>query len=402
VTFAHDGAGIGAVAGLSPEAAARLVTAPGVRAVVADAATTLEPVAGDLATAQAPSLAGTAGDPALAWGFPRQWHLRAIGAERAWAAGRHGSPAVRVAILDTGLDYRHPDLAGRVDLAGSRSFVPSEAALLEANFPGAHPVADLHYHGTHVGATVASNGIIAAGVTSRVTLVGLKVCTLNGRCPVSNVLAGLVYSADLGVDVANVSIGNAFERADSSAAHRDGPSFVAVVNQALAYVHRKGTTVVVAAGNQNRDLDHDGNQYRVYCSAPSVICVSATGPASAAGVDGPFVDVDARAWYSNYGRSVVTVAAPGGAAQPTWAACSTFSLVIPGCRAGAFVLGLLGTSAASPHAAGVAALIAEDVGRDPSQVRARLQATADDRGEPGTDPFYGKGRINAARAVGLP
>lgn len=402
VVFAHAGAGIGAVAGLSPESAARLGELAGVRNVVADQVSVLDPAGADVAVAQAGPLAATAGtDPTLAWGYSRQWHLRAIGADRAWAAGRHGSPAVRVAILDTGLDYRHPDLAGRVDLAASRSFVPSEAALLAANFPGAHPVADLHYHGTHVGAVVASNGIVAAGVTSEVTLVGLKVCTINGRCPVSNVLAGLVYAADLGVDVANMSIANTFARADSSAAHRDGPSFVAVINQVLTYVQRKGTLVVVAAGNQNTDLDHDGNQYRVYCSSPGVVCVSATGPTAAAGVDGPFTDVDARAPYSNYGRSVVSVAAPGGAAMPVWAACSTFSLVFPVCQTGAFVLGANGTSAASPNAAGVAALIAEDVGHDPARIRARLQQTADDLGEPGTDPFYGKGRVNAARAVGL-
>ena len=83
-----------------------------------------------------------------------------------------------------------------------------------------------------------------------------------------------------------------------------------------------------------------------------------------------------------------------------WAACSTFSLVFPVCQTGAFVLGASGTSAASPNAAGVAALIAEDVGRDPARIRTRLQQTADDLGTPGTDPFYGKGRINAARAVG--
>lgn len=403
VTFAHGGAGIGAVAGLSPQAADRLRTAPGVRAVVADDATMLEPVTGGdvAATAAAAFATTTASDPTLAWAFPRQWHLRAIGADRAWAAGRHGSPAVRVAILDTGLDYLHEDLAGRVDLATSRSFLPAEDAVTETNFPGAHPVADLHYHGTMAGSIVSSNGIVAAGVTSQVTLVGLKVCTLAGRCPVSAVLAGLVYAADQGVDVANISIANRFERADSSAAHRDGPSFVAVINDAFNYANRKGMTVVAASGNQASDMDHDGNTFRMYCGAPHVICVSATGPTAAAGVEGPFTDVDAFAYYSNYGRSAISVAAPGGAAAPTWSACSTFSLVIPGCRTGSFVLSALGTSGAAPHAAAVAALIVEDVGRKPAQVRARLEQSADDLGQPGTDPFYGRGRINAARAVGL-
>lgn len=400
VVFAHDRAMIGAVAGLSPRAAAELVRSPGVRAVTADEVTVLESTRGEVAAPDLASLDLANQDPASAWGFPRQWHLRAIGAHDAWAAGRTGSPAVKVAILDTGLDYRHPDLAGRVDLASSRSFRPAQDALVEAHFPGAHPVADLHYHGTHVGATVASNAVIAAGVTSQAALVGMKVCNLDGTCPVSAMLAAVVHAADLGVDVVNISVGNRFLRRDSAAAHRDGPSFVAVVTEAFNYAHRMGVTVVVAAGNQATDLDHDGDSFRTYCGAPTVICVSGTGPRAAGGVNGPWTDVDAPAWYTNYGRSAVTVAAPGGAAQPVWAACSTFSILVPVCQTGVFVVGLNGTSMATPHAAGVAALIVEDVGRDPARVRTRLQQTADDLGESGTDPFYGRGRINAARAAG--
>lgn len=393
VTFAHDGAGIGAVDGLSASAAAQLAGLGGVRAVDPDDATVLEPLAGGVAQGD------LASSPAAAWGFSRQWHLRAIGADQAWAAGRTGSPAVRVAILDTGLDYKHPDLAGRVDLAASKSFVASDDAIVAAWFPGAHSIADIHYHGTHVGATVASNGVVAAGVTSQVRLVGVRVCDVYGSCPISRVLAGVVYAADQGVDVINMSVSSKFMRADGG--NGAGPSLVSTINGALSYANRKGVTVVVAAGNQNEDLDHDGNAYRAYCNGPHVICVSATGPTAAAGVDGPFTDVDARAPYSNFGRSAITLAAPGGAAQPTWAACSTFSLIVSVCRTGAFILGLSGTSMAAPHTAGAAALVVEDVGRSPSRVRARLQQTADDLGQPGADPYYGKGRINVARSLGL-
>ncbi|HEX2208805.1 MAG TPA: S8 family serine peptidase [Longimicrobium sp.] len=393
VIFVHGGAGIGAVAGLSPRAAAELGALPGVGAVAADDATVLE--------AETPALASAA-DPSSAWGFPMQWNLRAIGAPGAWAAGRLGSPAVRVAILDTGLDYEHPELAGRVDLAASRSFVPSEDALVAASFPGAHPVADIHYHGTMVGATVSSNGIRLAGVTSGVTLVGLKVCRIDGRCPVSGVLSAVLYAADQGIDVANLSLGTSFLRRDSSAAHVDGPSFVSIVNRAFTYAHRKGLTVVAASGNQAVDVDHDGNSFRTYCSAPNVICVSATGPTAAATQIGPFTDVDAPAPYSNHGRSVISVAAPGGtAAAYAWAPCSTFSILIPVCRTNTdLMLGGLGTSMSAPHVAAAAALVAEDVGREPSRIRARLEQTADDLGQPGTDPHYGKGRLNVARAVG--
>lgn len=399
VIFAHGGAGIGAVAGLTPEAATQLGASSGVAAVEADDMTVLAPMVGEVeefgATVESPSA------PATAAFFPRQWHLRAIGANVAWAAGRRGSPAIKVAILDTGLGYTHPDLNGRVDLASSRSFVPSDDALVALNFPGAHPVADLHYHGTHVGATVSSNAIAAAGVTSGTTLIGVKVCNVNGSCPTSAVLAGVVYAADAGAHVANLSVGGRFNRRDASAAGGDGPSFLAIINRAFNYAHGNGTQMVVSAGNNAIDMDHDGNGYKAYCSAPHVICVSATGPTATAGTNGPWTNVDALAPYSNYGRSAVSVAAPGGGTSPVWAACSRFSLQVPVCRTGNFVVGLNGTSMASPHAAGTAALIAEDVGRNPSQIRARLQGTADDLGQPGTDPAYGKGRINVARAAGV-
>ena len=399
VVFAHGGAGIGAVAGLSPDAAARLGALSGVRAVVPDETTVLSPV-GEVVEAEVSADAASAGEPGTATLFPRQWHLKAIGAPAAWAAGHRGSPAVKVAILDTGLDYTHPDLAGRVDLASSRSFVATDDPYRHQYFPGALPFADLHYHGTHVGATVSSNGVVAAGVTSNLTLVALKVCNLNGRCPASGLVAGLVYAADLGVHVANMSIGSTFERRDSTAAALAGPAFVAIINDAFNYAHRKGTTVVVAAGNAGADMDHDGNAFRTYCGAATVICVSATGPAASTSAEGPYTAIDTPSWYTNYGRSAVSVAAPGGYQQPVWAACSRFSLLVTRCRTTTVAIGLNGTSMATPHVAGVAALIAGQVGRDPARIRARLQQTADDLGEPGTDPYYGKGRVNAARAVG--
>ena len=402
VVFAHAGAGIGAVSGLTPEAAAQLGASAGVAALEADDMTVLAPITDEVAQADVASDAvASPAAPATAFFFARQWHLQAIQAPAAWSAGRRGSSSVKVAILDTGLGYTHADLAGRVDLASSVSFVPSDDALVASFFPGAHPVADLHYHGTHVGATVSSNAIAAAGVTSGVTLVGVKVCSVAGQCPTSGVLAGVLYAADAGVHVANLSLGGNFDRRDASAAGGVGPSFLAIINSAFNYAHRKGVTVVVSAGNSGIDMDHDGNGYKAYCSAPNVICASATGPTASAGINGPFTNVDALAPYSNYGRSAVSVAGPGGSQRPVWAACSSFSLQLPVCRTGTFVVGLSGTSMAAPHTTGTAALIAEDVGRNPAQVRARLQQTADDLGEPGTDPFYGKGRINVARAAGV-
>jgi len=405
VVYAHARVGFAVVAGLTEEAAAQLKLKPTVRQIALDDETLLDEP-GDLTVEAADPSVASAEAPQTSFFFARQWHLRAIGADQAWAAGRLGSPSVKVAILDTGLGYTHADLAGRVDLANSVSFVASDDALVQANFPGAHPVADLHYHGTHVGATVASNALAAAGVTSGVTLIGVKVCRVinlgtpqvNATCPTSSVLAGILHAADVGAHVANMSLGGTFNRRDASGG--PNPSFIAIINTVFNYAKQKNLTMVVAAGNAAIDLDHNGNQYAAYCDAPHVICVSATGPTASGGVNGPWTDVDALAGYSNYGRAAVAVAAPGGTSPGLiWEACSTFSLVVAVCQTGTFIVGIGGTSMASPHTAGVAALIAEDVGRSPSKIRAKLLKTADDLGQPGTDPFYGAGRINALRAI---
>ncbi len=335
----------------------------------------------------------SAEEPSAATFFPRQWNMRAIDADDAWAEGALGSSDVTVAILDTGIGYTHPDLQGLVDLTRSVSFIPEDDALVDQVFPDEHPITDLHYHGTHVAATVASNAQSAAGVTSRTTLIGAKVCSvLTGLCPTGAVFAGVMHAADAGADIANLSLGGSFEK-------REFPGFVAMINRVFNYAHGQGTQVVVAAGNDATDLDGDGNAYQTYCDTPHNACVSATGPTDAGSVDGPFENVDALAGYSNFGRSAVDVAAPGGNAESVWAACSPTSLVVTVCQTGTFVLGISGTSMASPHAAGVAALVAADGARKPAQIRDGLLRSVDDLGQPGTDPAYGKGRVNALRAV---
>ena len=401
VTFAHDDAGVGAVSGMTEQTAAELATMNGIGGVDQDDFTTIT-VPSELSVENADQTIESPTAPNTATFYPRQWHLRQIEAPAAWAAGRRGAATTRVGILDTGLGYTHPDLTGRVDLAASVSFVPSDDAVVASMFPGAHPIADLHYHGTHVGATVSSNALAAAGVTSGVRLVGIKVCNRNGSCPTSGVLRGVIYAADQGLAVANLSLGGSFQRREASARGGNGPSFIATINKVYNYANRKNTLVVVSAGNSASDMDHDGNSYKAYCSAPTVICVSATGPTSQTSINGPWLNPDALASYSNYGVSAINVAAPGGnGASRVWAACSRFSLAIPVCRTGTFVLGISGTSMASPHVTALAALISEDVGNSPSQIRARLQQSADDLGAPGADPAYGKGRINVRKALGL-
>jgi lantibiotic leader peptide-processing serine protease len=396
-----DALGITSVRGLTPEAAASLGAAGDVAHWNTDVAMTLVEPNDELMVegtdVAASTEATSAANPTTASFYPRQWHLRQIGAHTAWAAGQLGSPSVKVGILDTGLDYRHPDLQGRVDLSLSRSFVPSDDPIVQANFPGAHPVADLHYHGTHVGATVASNAILAAGVTSKVTLVGIKVLDRNGNGNSFSTLDAIVYAADAGIDVINMSLG-----IQSPLPRRDYAWFSEMINRAMNYAHSKGMTVVVAAGNENSDLQHLGNSFKAYCGATHVICISATGPSSQTAVNGPWFNIDGKASYSNFGRGKVDFAAPGGnGVSRVTAACSSFSLAVPQCRPGTFVIGINGTSMASPHAAALAALMVEKYGRNPGAISAAIQRSSDDLGQPGNDDIYGLGRINVARALGL-
>ena len=390
-----------AVASLQGDASVQLVELETVHALPDDQ------LSGDAASADAVPASPAA--PALAFFFPRQWHLRAIGVDKAWAAGLTGSSAVKVAILDTGIGYTHADLAGRVDLTRSVSFVPADDAVLAQAFPGAHPIADIGYHGTHVAATVASNALAAAGVTSQTTLIGIKVCSVvTGGCPSGAVFAGIQHAVENGANIINMSLAGAFQK-------KAFPGYVSVLNRLFSYASQRGVTVIVAAGNARGDLDHDlypnaegvltffPSLYATYCSTTHTICVSATGPTSGASVNGPWVNIDAPATYTNYGRSVINVAGPGGnTGGAVWAACSPFSLVLPICQTGTFAVGLTGTSMATPHVSGLAALVMSQQGAiGPSAIKSILQGTADDLGLSGVDPFYGKGRINAARALGV-
>jgi subtilisin family serine protease len=394
VVFVHD-VGIAVVAGLSPGALGDLAEKGYLKAIQPDQAFQLDPMM-DLNAAEAVD-AGVASptDPTTAVRYPWQWNMRAIDADDAWAAGRLGSSGVTVAILDTGIDYTYPDLMGLVDLSRSISFVPEDDALVDMIFPGTHHVTDLHYHGTHVAATVASNGFVTAGVTSATTLIGVKVCSVYGGCPFSAVISGVLHAVDQGADVANMSLGGGFLK-------MGGGLYVGFINKVFNYANGRGMTIVVSAGNDGLDLDHFPALYKTYCDAPNTICVSATGPTGADDIYvGPWYEIDAPASYTNYGRSAVNVAAPGGAdGGYVWAACSQTSLVATFCQTGLYILGLGGTSMAAPHVSGLAALMVEDVGRNPGLIRARIQQSADDLGQRGTDPFYGKGRINVAAAVG--
>jgi lantibiotic leader peptide-processing serine protease len=409
IEVSYGGIGIAVVNGLSNEAAAALQAHDDVQFVQADVIVPMVdamPEAVEVAEASEP---GSHASPTTASFYPRQWNMRAIGADQVWAAGRRGSSSVTVAILDTGLDYTYPDLAGRVDLSRSTSFITwaGEEQLHNHFFSGMHEVIDMHGHGTHVGNTVVSNGHIVAGVTQNVTLIGVKVLSAAGSGATSGVLAGIMYAADQGADVINMSLGTRLPILKET-----NPGLPVAYNRAMNYAHRNGSVVVVSAGNENMDLDALDGYYKPYCTVPNTVCVSATGPTSG-GTVGPWLNVDTKATYSNYGVTYVDVAAPGGnSGGSVWAACSKQRLsqnqttgawsrhTCSAILTSNYVVGMNGTSMAAPHVSGVAALIVEQIGRrQPGLVRNRLHQSADDLGESGADPIYGKGRINALRAI---
>jgi lantibiotic leader peptide-processing serine protease len=348
---------------------------------------------------------------------------------------------------------------GLVDRARSASFLPTSSippGVIPANFDCSNPTdhelingraafgpcpalppfhagrpawADLNGHGTFTAGIVSSKAEVFAGVTSNVKLMAVKVLGASGSGSFSAILQGVAHATDNGADVINMSLGAVILKHGG---------YIGFLNGVTRYAHSRGVTIVVAAGNEGIDLDHSGGVYTAFCSSGMVICVSATGPViavNAAGnpsVNGPrFLPTpDEPAIYSNYGTSSVDVAAPGGnyAVQGNvvtsvvwiWGGCSRTSLIrkdppeeseegtppeFPyydkACHTGVFIVQAYGTSAAAPHVSGLAALLVENLGRNPGQIRTRIQQTADDLGKPGADAHYGKGRINVPRALGL-
>ncbi|HKO16829.1 MAG TPA: S8 family serine peptidase [Gemmatimonadaceae bacterium] len=428
VTFRHDGAGFAVISGMPDSSGSQLAAVTGVTDVALDAAVSLrEPaaavrpdVSSVLSAINGVSI-NSASNPATAILYGWQWDMRSIHANQAWALGKLGSKDVTVAIIDSGIDYDDLDLNGLVDLSRSRSFVPSDDSILAKYFPTRNAISDLNGHGTNVAAQASSKAVAFAGVTSRTTLIGVKVIGASGVGSEGATLSGVLWAADHGANVANLSLGGTFAKAG------DGLD-VSITNRVFNYARQKGMLIVVSAGNDAADLDHNGNDEVAYCDAPHVICVSSVGPTSWNPTLPDPTSPDTPAYYSNVGRSAISVAAPGGNAQPlgdgkfvvsdwpwgrdiaswVWSLCSKTTITsvskdgVPSfaCAAGNLITAYIGTSQAAPHVAGLAALLLAEQGHgQPSQIKNAIEKSADDLGQIGTDPFYGKGRINVARAI---
>jgi subtilisin family serine protease len=323
---------------------------------------------------------------------PLQWDLPAIKADKAHEKSL-GSSKVTVAVIDTGVDDTHPDIAPNFDRAASVNCVTGKPDTADGAW---RPSAAESPHGTHVAGEIAGakNGVGITGVAPGVKVAGIKVATTAGYFYTESVVCGFVWAAEHGVDVTN----NSYYTDPWYFNCKDDPdqkALVDAITRASQYAEKKGAVNVAAAGNESYDLaadsitdpvsPNDGTPsdrvidpskcYDIPTQLPGVVTVASTG---AKGI---------KSSFSNYGQGVIDIAAPGGdsTAYQTPAPPATSGLILgplPGGKWGY----MAGTSMASPHVAGVAALIkSTHPHASAALVKALLYAEAD--ATPCTDPY---------------
>jgi subtilisin family serine protease len=270
-----------------------------------------------------------------------QWHLSTIAAPTAWATTT-GSAGVTIAILDSGVDPNHPDLAGKL--------VPGWNTYDENS-----NTADVYGHGTAVAGTAAALSNNAQGVSSVAwgcSIMPVRVSDTLGYAFTSTIASGLVWAADHGARVANIS----FAATNSSA-----------VTNAAQYFQSRGGIVTVSAGNEASFDSTADNKY--------VLTVSGS------------TSSDSLASWSNTGNNI-DLSAPGAGIRTTN-------------RGGGYGW-WSGTSFSAPVVAGVAALVmSANPGLTAPQVQSVIKQSADDLGTSGWDTSFGAGRVNAAAAIAL-
>ncbi|HBT87416.1 S8 family serine peptidase [Desulfobacter sp.] len=274
--------------------------------------------------------------------YPSQWHLPMIAAPEGWDMTT-GSPSVPIAIIDSGVDPTHPDLAG--NLIAGYNFLDNNTN-----------TQDVQGHGTAVAGSAAAmtdNITGVAGVAWDSLIMPLVVVNTDGSATYYNIAQAINYAADQGVRIMNISIG--------------GSSYSSTLQNAVNYAWNKGAVIVAAASNYSTDTPY----YPAACA--NVVAVSAT------------TSSDTLASFSNFG-DWVDISAPG-------------LYILTTTRGGGYG-NMSGTSFSSPITAGVAALI---LSANPSltntQVVDILTQNADDLGSTGFDKYFGYGRVNAFQSI---
>ncbi|MCH8486376.1 MAG: S8 family serine peptidase [Candidatus Cyclonatronum sp.] len=273
-----------------------------------------------------------------------------ISALQAWGITT-GSSDLIVAVFDSGIRSTHPDLVDNLwfDSNGNPG----------ASFLGDTPE-DLNGHGTHVAGTIGAVGNNAVGVTGvnwNVSLMNIKICGLNGAntCNGAAIVQGLQYALENGAVMSNHSWG--------------GPNFSQAAFNAINAAGQAGHFVIAAAGNNGSNNDNQ-NFYPAGYNLPNVMAVASS------------TRTDQRSGFSNFGANTVHVAAPGSEILSTYINSSGYAT-------------LSGTSMASPHAAGLAALIKSvEPGLSPQQIRTRIMENVDPVPAFANNTIAG-GRINA-------
>lgn len=283
--------------------------------------------------------------------FGEQWHMSRVGAERAWelSCGR----GVTVAVIDTGVACfdKGPFTKGS-DLSGTRCVAGYNYVAKNAD------AYDDHGHGTHVAGTIAqttNNGLGVAGLAYCANLMPIKVLSAQGYGSSADVAEGIRFAADHGAQIINMSLG--------------GPIPSLVIRSAVKYALKKGVLVIAAAGNSGRSVGYPA-------AYEGVLAVSASDRN------------DNLAWFSSRGPQV-GIAAPGVAVMQ--------QTVCEGGKNKCEVFGVFnGTSMATPHVAGAAAMVMGEGISDPARVRALLSDTAVAKEDKN---LFGAGILRADKAV---
>ena len=317
---------------------------------------------------------------------PQQWGLDQVHAEQAWRTTK-GTGAV-VAVVDSGVDLGHPDLKGRLVRGATFTCGSQPAPCGNGDFRGPDGVNNADEHGTHVAGIVAAtagNGIGIAGVAPTAKIMPVKVLE-DGSGSFEEIARGIRWSANNGADVVNLSLG-----ALPGAQALTLTGVEASVTKAVAYASSKGVAVVAAAGNSATAL----------CNTPAfepgAICVASTDRN------------EVKSWFSELPNKadLKAVSAPGGAGLVS---CQDDIVSTVPRGTGSASCGqknydyYAGTSMATPHVAGVAALLFSQ-GRSLANVE---DALLDTSRQPLTSvrgvysPVYGWGIVDAAAAVKHP